>query len=132
LPLSYIDSKVVVCGLAEICLQFKVDVNSVKDLCATLRVTVNNIQMMHGCKWNIQICCPEVDMSSRGHSPSDDISTVASVGVTCLSFAEIFSVRKQTPWAILWHCLHDPAFSRFSKTPTCDRQTHDDTNTCAS
>ena len=35
----------------------------------------NNIQMMHGCKWNIQICCPEVDMSSRGRSPSDDIST---------------------------------------------------------
>ena len=21
------------------------------------------IQMMHGCKWNIQICCPEVDLS---------------------------------------------------------------------
>ena len=36
---------------------------------------VNIIQMMHGCKWNIQICCPEVDMSSRGRSPSDDIST---------------------------------------------------------
>jgi len=34
-----------------------------------------NIQMMHGCKWNIQICCPEVDMSSRGRSPCDDIST---------------------------------------------------------
>jgi len=33
------------------------------------------IQLMHGCKWNIQICCPEVDMSSRGRSPSDDIST---------------------------------------------------------
>jgi len=33
------------------------------------------IQMMHGCKWNIQICCPKVDMSSRGRSPSDDIST---------------------------------------------------------
>ena len=37
---------------------------------------INNIiQMMHGCKWNIQICCPEVDMLSRGRSPSDDIST---------------------------------------------------------
>ena len=32
-------------------------------------------QMMHGGKCNIQICCPEVDMSSRGRSPSDDIST---------------------------------------------------------
>ena len=38
-------------------------------------VQVHIIQMMHGCKWNIQICCPEVDMSSRGRSPSDDIST---------------------------------------------------------
>jgi len=24
----------------------------------------NNIQVMHGCKWNIQLFCPEVDMSS--------------------------------------------------------------------
>jgi len=35
----------------------------------------NSIQMMHGCKWNIQICCPEVDMSSQGRSPSADMST---------------------------------------------------------
>jgi len=39
------------------------------------RTECNIIQMMHGCKWNIQICCPEVDMSSRGRSLSDDIST---------------------------------------------------------
>ena len=43
-----------------------------------MHVSVNGgnyiIQMMHDCKWNIQICCPEVDMSSRGRSPSDDIS----------------------------------------------------------
>jgi len=25
-------------------------------------------------------------------------------------------------WAIVWRCLHDPMFSRFSRTPTCDRQ----------
>jgi len=31
--------------------------------------------MMHGCKWNTQIRCPEIDMSSRRRSPSDDIST---------------------------------------------------------
>jgi len=36
---------------------------------------INIIHMMHSCKWNIQICCPEVDMSSRGHSQSDDIWT---------------------------------------------------------
>jgi len=32
------------------------------------------IQMMHGCLRNIQICCPEVDMLSRGRTPSADIS----------------------------------------------------------
>ena len=33
------------------------------------------IQMMHGCKWNIQICCPEVEMSSLGLRHCDDMST---------------------------------------------------------
>jgi len=28
------------------------------------RKKVHSIQVMHGCKWNIQICCPEVDMST--------------------------------------------------------------------
>jgi len=37
------------------------------------------IQMMHGCKWNIQICCPEVDMLSRGRRPSDDISIIITL-----------------------------------------------------
>ena len=27
------------------------------------------------------------------------------------------------PWIIVWHCLRNPTFSRFSRTPTCDRQT---------
>ena len=26
-------------------------------------------------------------------------------------------------WAIVWRCLRDPTLSRFSRTPTCDRQT---------
>jgi len=29
----------------------------------------------------------------------------------------------KSPWDIMWHCLHDPTFSRFSRTSTCDRQT---------
>ena len=49
-----------------------VDMNTVH--IATSQLT-DTIQMMHDCKWNIQICCPEVDMSTRGRSPSDDIST---------------------------------------------------------
>jgi len=40
-----------------------------------------------------------------------------------LSFAEIFWIRKLESWTIVWHCLRDPAFSCFSRTPTCDRWT---------
>jgi len=40
------------------------------------------------------------------------------------SFAEIFSMRTQSPWVIVWHCLHDPTFSHFSRTRlVTDRQT---------
>ena len=47
-----------------------------------------------------------------------------------MSFAEIFSVRKLASiWAIVWHCLRDPTFSRFSRTPTCDGRTNRQTNT---
>jgi len=28
----------------------------------------------------------------------------------------------------MWYCLHDPTFSRFSRTPTCDRQTDGQTD----
>ena len=31
--------------------------------------------------------------------------------------------ENQSPWAIVWRCLCDPLFSRFSRTPTCDGQT---------
>jgi len=31
--------------------------------------------------------------------------------------------QSYSPWAIVWHCLHDPTFSHFSRTLTCDRQT---------
>jgi len=27
------------------------------------------------------------------------------------------------PWAIVWCCLRDPAFSRFGTVPACDRRT---------
>jgi len=36
----------------------------------------------------------------------------------------------RVPWAIVWHCLHDPTFSHFSRTPTCrtDGQTDRETS----
>jgi len=44
-------------------------------LCVSVTQVCDIIQMMHRCKWNIQICCPVIDMSTRGHSPGGDIST---------------------------------------------------------
>ena len=32
-------------------------------------------QMKHGCSWNVQICCPLVEMSPLGLRPRDDMST---------------------------------------------------------
>ena len=63
------------------------------------------IQMMHGCKWDIQICCPEVDMSSRGRSPSDDISTEGQhIWMFCFVVWPTTSKYKiQGPYA--WHGL---------------------------
>jgi len=40
-----------------------------------------------------------------------------------LIFVEIFGIRKLESLAIVWRCLRDPTFSRFSRTLTCDRQT---------
>ena len=52
-------------------------------------------------------------------------------GWPCSSFFRDFRQQKtKCPWAIVWRCLRDPTFSRFNRTPTCDRrtdgQTHDD------
>jgi len=31
------------------------------------------------------------------------------------------ATENYTPWGIVWCCLCDPTFCRFSRTPTCDR-----------
>jgi len=36
--------------------------------------------------------------------------------------------RNQSSWAIVWRCLRDPTFRRFSRTPTCGRQTDEQTD----
>jgi len=43
--------------------------------------------------------------------------------LTPLSFAEIFGVRELDSLGYHVVFLHDPTFSRFSRTPTCDRWT---------
>ena len=48
-------------------------------------------------------------------------------GWSRLNFAEIFGCRKLE--SIVWCCLCDPTFSHFSRTPTCDRHRHRETDT---
>ena len=36
--------------------------------------------------------------------------------------------ENQSPWGIVWCCLRDTTFSRFSRTPTCDRHKHRQTD----
>ena len=43
--------------------------------------------------------------------------------MTSWNFAEIFGVRKLSPWAIVWRCLRDPTFNRFDIVAACDGQT---------
>jgi len=56
------------------------------------------IQVMHSCKWNIQMCCPEVDTSSRGRSSSDDISTKGQFEC-CMSSSSSSSRVYSTLWS---------------------------------
>jgi len=35
-----------------------------------------------------------------------------------------FALENQIPWALVWCCLCDPTYSRFSRTLTCDTQRH--------
>jgi len=39
-----------------------------------------------------------------------------------------FLAPENSPWAIMWRCSRDPTFSRFSRTPTCDRRTDERTD----
>ena len=32
--------------------------------------------------------------------------------------------ENQSPWGIVWCCLCDPTFCRYSRTPACDRRTY--------
>ena len=54
----------------------------------------------------------------------------APVGVTSFEFRKAFWHHKiSVPLAIMRRCWGHPTFSRFSRRPTCDRQTHTDRQT---
>jgi len=52
-----------------------------------------------------------------------------SLGVSRSNFAETFGTVKLESLAVVWHCLHDSAFSRFYTIPACDRLTDGRTDT---
>jgi len=52
---------------------------------------------------------------------------MSTLGLTACEFwQDLWHQRNYSPLAIMWHCLHDPMFSRFDTIPACDRQTHND------
>jgi len=54
-----------------------------------------------------------------------NLHLVPSLGVTLFQFCRDFWHQKTySPWATMWHRLHDPTFSHFSRTPTCDAWTN--------
>jgi len=49
-------------------------------------------------------------------------------GVILVEFCrDLWHQKTRVPWAIVWCCLCDPTFSRFSRTLTCDRHKQTDT-----
>ena len=49
---------------------------------------------------------------------------VAQLEVTSFEFSRYLCHQKnKSPWAVMWRCLCDFMFCRFSLTPTCDSQT---------
>jgi len=54
---------------------------------------------------------------------------VLPLGVTPLEFSQdLWHQKTKSPWAIVWHCLHDPTFSRFGTILACDKQTDKQTD----
>jgi len=52
------------------------------------------------------------------------VPPLGQLGCDLVRVWQRFSVSKNyIPCAIVWRCLHDLTFGRFSRTPTCDRRT---------
>jgi len=94
---------------------------------ATRCITANTLQT------NVDITCDGLTFSSYLSKVANFKllhlhlavgASVANLRVTPCEFCRHLRQQKtKTPWAIVRRCLRDPTFSRFSRTPTCDRQT---------
>ena len=107
--------------------------------CATLCVTTNVLQTS-----NVDAQCDKLATELRWQRFASKVANFqlphlhlaytphaddASVGVWVTPFEFSRDFRHQSPWPIVWRCLRDPTFSRFSRTPTCDGRTNRQTNT---
>ena len=63
------------------------------------------------CKAMSPSCPPNKDGSQERNSLISDVLLLMTLHPTC---------KPPNP---VWRCYRDPTFSRFSRTPTCDRQT---------
>jgi len=46
---------------------------------------------------------------------------VPPLEVIRFKFCQVLWHQKMSPWAMVWHCLHDSMFSHFETIPVCDR-----------
>jgi len=59
--------------------------------------------------------------STYGPNPTQDANTKTQpmrIDARCTNWGSL------CPWTIVWCCLCDATFIRFSRTPTCDRHRH--------
>jgi len=67
--------------------------------------------------------CSRLFVESRRFDPPH-LHLTPPQGVIPVEFRwDLWHPKNWIPWAIVWCCLRDPTFSRFSRAPTCDRQT---------
>jgi len=60
----------------------------------------------------------------------DKVAFDASVGgYPVWALPRFLASENWSPWGIVWRCLRYPTFSRFSRTPSCDRRTDRNTTT---